>query len=145
MNINGQCSLNSNNQGFISGYICNKINNTAINISSIFDQNIMISQNITFIIGISNVSTPISTAPLNYIVSTTFNNTKNTVFSTRYAMQSVYPLNVTYSKTNYTINQLFNLTFNITPVTLLYDSYQIILLKNTIIIQQNWLTNLILT
>jgi hypothetical protein len=105
----------------------------------------MISQNISFTIAITNVSTPTSTAPLNYQLSTTYNGTRNQVFSVTYAMQTPCPLNLTYAKTNYTINQQFTLAFNITPVTLLYDSYQIIIPKTTIITQQSWLTFLTLT
>jgi hypothetical protein len=100
----------------------------------------MISQTITFTISISNVSTPASMAPLNYILETTYNGTKNQRFSVRYAMLAPLPLTLTSSKTNFTINQEFNLSLTTTPVTSSYDAFQMIFSKSTMITQQDWLT-----
>lgn len=65
--INGQCSISST-QGFVNSFVCTKTSPNAIAITSDFDLNLMISQNITFNISITNVSTPVSMAPLNYIL-----------------------------------------------------------------------------
>lgn len=102
--INGQCSLSST-QGFVNSFVCTKTSNNSISISGDFDQDLMISQSISFSITITNVSTSVSMAPLNYILETTYNGTKNQRFSVRYSMLAPLPLNITYVKSNYTINQ----------------------------------------
>lgn len=104
LTINGQCSITSN-QGVVINYVCSKASPNSITINHDYDQNLMIMQTITYSISITNVSTPVSTAPQNYILQTNYNGVKNQRFSARYSMQSAYPLSVTYSKTNYTINQ----------------------------------------
>lgn len=142
--INGQCSFSSS-QGFITSFTCMKSSNSSITITSEFDQNLMMSQNFSYLLTITNVSTPISVAPLNYALETTFKGVKNQRFNVRYSMLASFPLASDYIKSNSTINEEFNLTVIINPVTNLYDSYQIILPKDTSITQQLWLPNLSLT
>ena len=104
LNINGQCSLTSS-QGFITSYVCTKTSSNSITIISNCDQNLMISQNIGYTITLTNVSTPVSTAPLNYILETSYNGTKNQRFSARYSILSALPLSLAATRSNSTINQ----------------------------------------
>lgn len=100
----------------------------------------MISQTITYVLSLSNVSTPTSTTPLTYALETTYNGTRNQRFTTRFAMQSALPLSLTASRSNSTIYQEYNFTLNIAPVaSAVYDSFQILLSKSTIITQQSWM------
>lgn len=67
LKIFGQCSIVASN-GFVSSFVCIKTSDNAISITADFDNNLMISQNYTYTITITNVSTPVSTAPLTYTI-----------------------------------------------------------------------------
>jgi hypothetical protein len=98
------------------------------------DQNIMIAQTIMYTIILNNVSTYTSMAPLQYSLYTTYNGTVNQKFNTVNSLQSALPISVIYSKTNYTINQVFRLSLTMAPILTNYDSWQVILPKNMVYI-----------
>jgi len=102
------------------------------------DQNLMTAKSITYMIVLTNVSTPVSVAPLTYSLFTTYQGFNNQKFTSSYAMQSPLPLNHTFSKNNDTINQDFRLSISIVPVTTIYDSYQFQISKSTVLLQQDW-------
>lgn len=137
MSINGQCAISANIPT-AAGYTCVNTSSNSILISHSYSQNLMISSNITYTISITNVTTPVSVAPLTYSLDTTYNQTRNQRFSTRYAMQSVLPLQNSYSKSNDTINQDFTLNFSIVPATAQYDSWQVTITKSSSVLQGDW-------
>jgi len=57
-----------------------------------YNQNLMISQTIKYIIKIEDVQTPTSKVPLRYSVSTKYNDIKNQEFSSLYAVDLLFPL-----------------------------------------------------
>jgi len=124
--------------GLSVGYNCSILNNT-VSVAMDIEQNIMIPQNITYIITLGNVSTATSLAPLQYSLWTTYNGTVNQKFSTLHSLQSAYQTPVVYSKSNFTINQQFRLSLTITPISLLYDSWQVILPKSVVYIEQSYI------
>lgn len=130
--IVGSCSVNTNLTKIVIPFTCTVTSNNTANVSMDIDQNLMIPQTIAYTITFANVSTPSSMAPLQYSLSTTFNGTVNQKYSVVYSMQSALPMQVVYSKTNYTINQLFRLSLTIAPNVTAYDSWLVALPKNTV-------------
>lgn len=137
LQINGQCSINTLD-ALVESFTCKKLSDTMVQIDYSLDQNLMISKNITYIIGLTNVSTPVSVAPLTYSLFTTYQGFNNQKFSSSYAMQNPLPLNHTFSKSNDTINQDFRLSVSIVPAAPIYDSFQLQISKATVLLQQDW-------
>lgn len=94
----------------------------------------MISHNIKYTIVVNSVKAPTSTQPRTYKLSTYFNGSKNQEFSATVAAKDPYPLSVIFSKNNNTIGQPCSLTFNITPKTMLYNSYKLFIMKSSLLI-----------
>ena len=122
--ISGSCSLAVDE--FLAGtHTCEKTDNRTIKILMDFDQALMITKTITYTITINDVSTPTSTAPLKYSLSTTFNSIKNEEFEKYYSVEEPFPLEATITKSNNTIHEDCNLVTTITPLTEDYDSYDL--------------------
>jgi hypothetical protein len=101
--IYGLCSFSSNLTISIIS-TCSKISANSVVIGFDIDENLMVPQSINSTINIFNVSTPSSLAPLIYTFSTAFCGMMNQQFTAKYSMEFPYPIHITYSKTNFTIN-----------------------------------------
>ena len=87
-------------------------------------------------ITINDVSTPTSTAPLKYSLSTTFNSETNQEFEKYYSVDEPFPLEATIAKSNNTIHEDCDLVTAITPLTEDYDSYELEIPLSIIIIEK---------
>ena len=83
--IDGSCSLIAT-ELMAGTYTCDKIDSRTIRINMDYQQALMISQTIKYIVKVEDVTTPTSTAPIHYTIKTTFNSITNQQFSASYAI-----------------------------------------------------------
>ena len=122
--ISGSCSL-AVDEFLVGTHTCEKVDDRTIKILMDFDQALMITKTISYVITINDVTTPTSTAPLKYTLSTTFNSVTNQEFEKFYSVDEPFPLEATITKSNNTIHEDCNFVTAITPLTEDYDSYEL--------------------
>lgn len=111
--INGGCFVVHNSS--ILGYVlnCGVVNSSSIVLTYSGDPTLMMIDIISYQITITNVTNPSNIMPLTYSITTSFNNVLNQQFSTTYAIQSPFPLTLTYLKKNNTLAQTTTMTISI--------------------------------